>query len=163
MPGKPVRRFAAVAVCAAVLTLGSTGCVDRFLLIRSDPPGARVFLDARPVGTTPVQIPFEHYGSHEILLRHATSEQGREVHYESVAQIVDVDAPWYQWFPIDLAAEFLWPGTITDQHEVTIHMTPQDPATLRAPLDAAAERLGRSDKSPAQPDSAKPTEAGERR
>ncbi|MEM7166473.1 MAG: PEGA domain-containing protein [Planctomycetota bacterium] len=127
---------------SVVATLGTSGCVDRFLLVRSDPPGARVYIDAQAVGTTPVKVPFEHYGSREVLLRHSAQQDGRNVHYKSVAQIVDVKSPWYQWFPLDLAAEFLWPGTITDTHEVTVHLTPQDPEALRAALDEAAERLG---------------------
>ena len=77
------------------------GCVERWLFIRSDPAGARVFVDGRDRGTTPVELPFDHYGTREILLRLKD--------HDSAVHIVKLDPPWYQWFPIDFVSEHLWP------------------------------------------------------
>ena len=40
-----------------VLWAGQTGCVRRRLTVRSNPPGALVYIDDRPIGKTPVSTP----------------------------------------------------------------------------------------------------------
>jgi hypothetical protein len=51
----PFGRLAFVALMAAVFL--SNGCVYRRLIVRSDPPGARVLIDGQEVGYTPTGIP----------------------------------------------------------------------------------------------------------
>ncbi|MCI0652027.1 MAG: PEGA domain-containing protein [Planctomycetes bacterium] len=103
-----------------------SGCVERWLLVRTDPPGARVFLDGRDAGQAPARIPFQHYGTRELLLR----LPGHESH----SQMVEVSAPWYEWFPIDLLAEHAWPWTLEDEHVVDAVLRPTDEERLRAEL-----------------------------
>lgn len=122
----------------AALGLATTGCVDRWLLIRSDPPTrvdalgnvhtARVFLDGADLGAAPARVPFEHYGTHEVVVRLAD--------HDSTTQQIEVATPWYQWFPIDLIAEFLWPWTIHDEHVYTIALSRLDPQAIADRIEA---------------------------
>ena len=102
------------------LLLGS--CVERWLQVRSDPSGALVFLDGQEIGRTPLKIPFDHYGTREVLLWVDPEDTPAEVDYQMVAQNLELKAPWYQWFPLDLFFEQLWPGTIVDSWEFDIRM-----------------------------------------
>jgi hypothetical protein len=45
-----------------------SGCVERKILIQSDPPGALVRMDGRPLGKTPVEVDFTWYGTHEVIV-----------------------------------------------------------------------------------------------
>ena len=84
--------FSVVAVAA------STGCVRRELTIESDPPGALVFLNDQEIGRTPVTRSFTFYGTYDVVLR----LEG----YDTLRAKKLVLAPWWQWVPIDFAAEF---------------------------------------------------------
>lgn len=130
----PVIRLGARILVAGGLIAGvallASGCVERFLLVQSEPTGARVFLDAEEVGTSPVCIPFEHYGTREILLRY----EDRTKSFASARRLVTLSPPWYERFPIDFVAEHLWPATITDLHEVQVTLEPLDAGALEARL-----------------------------
>ncbi|MFQ5655581.1 MAG: PEGA domain-containing protein [Planctomycetota bacterium] len=128
-----------VAIAAA---LALSGCVDRWLVIRSEPSGARVFIDGRERGVTPHREPFHFYGTREILLRLEDPEDAGGPSYRSESRQVEVKPPWYQRFPIDLFAEHLWPGTLVDTHSVEFHLKPLDAGALREELLEEAERRG---------------------
>jgi hypothetical protein len=95
------------------------GCVERSLTIDSDPPGAAVFLDGESLGSSPVTVPFTFYGRREVLLR--------KVGYRNIRRIERVRAPWYQWFPLDLLSEAVWPGTIHDRRSFLYRLEPDGP------------------------------------
>jgi PEGA domain-containing protein len=96
-------RASAAALC--LLLLG--GCVERKLVLRTDPPGAMVSLEDEPVpGRTPLEVPCEWDGVRRVTL----TKEGHHV-LETTA---DVSSRWYDWFPLDFLAQFLWPGTIHD-------------------------------------------------
>jgi hypothetical protein len=94
--------------CLGVLMMvGATGCVERRMVIASDPYGAIVY-DERNVaiGMTPVDKPFTYYGTHRFrLVRDGC---------ETLVVEEKVRAPWYQWFGIDFISENLIPWTIRD-------------------------------------------------
>ena len=90
------------------------GCVDRVLWVRSDPPGADVWVEGKPVGQTPVQIPFVYYGTHHLLVRAPG--------HASVSQNIRVRAPVWQWFPLDFVAENLVPFRLRDEHTVNLRL-----------------------------------------
>ncbi|MCA8959077.1 MAG: PEGA domain-containing protein [Planctomycetes bacterium] len=122
-------------VVVVAILLG--GCVERRLLIESDPAGAIAFLDGFPVGRTPVSVEFHHYGTHELLLRYASNGSGKAGEtYAPKREWVEVQAPWYQHFPIDFLAEF-WPGGIVDEHRVRVTLDRSDPSRE---LDAFEKR-----------------------
>ena len=57
-------------------------------------------------------------------------------------RLVEVSAPWYQWFPIDLVAEFLWPATIVDEHVFDFTLSPISASELEAEYREAARERG---------------------
>ena len=57
-----------VALTFVSLCLPSTGCVRRRLNVRTNPPGALVYVDNQQIGTTPCSVDFIYYGTREIRL-----------------------------------------------------------------------------------------------
>jgi hypothetical protein len=94
------------AVLTLLLVLGGCRTV-RTLEITSDPAGAEVRLDDERAGYTPVRIPFEHYGIRRLTLH----KPGYRTHSERL----DLDAPWYFQFPLDLVSEVLLPIGLRDR------------------------------------------------
>lgn len=145
-PSPRSRLRAAVVVAAAALPalLAGPGCVERKLVIRSDPPGALVSLEDEPVGVpTPVEIPFEFDGVRRVTL----AAPGHQV-LETQARLA---TRWHDWFPLDFVAEFLWPGTIEDVQEFEYRLEPfavpldrpftdEEKAALRERLDDLTAR-----------------------
>jgi hypothetical protein len=84
-----------------------SGCITRTLTIESEPSGAKAFVNGRAVGTTPVSIPFRHYGVYRIEVR---SEGRRPLCTEE-----SILAPWYARFPLCLFSELLLPWRIRDE------------------------------------------------
>lgn len=96
------------------------GCVERRFVIRSDPPGATVWLDGKRAGTTPYIREFVHYGGRSIVVE----KNG----YKTIKVLEEVNAPFYQIFPFELIAEGLIPWTITDERVFDYTLEPQEPA-----------------------------------
>jgi len=92
------------------------GCVDRLISIRSEPPGADVYLDGAKVGVTPpsgfLDVPYHFYGDRELLF----TLKGHRSH----KQVVELDAPWWQIFPFDFLTDVVLPVTLTDRVEVVV-------------------------------------------
>ena len=127
MSCSPGRLFIVIMLAAALLA--ATGCVERNLRIDSDPQGARVSVNDREVGVTPVKLSFLWYGDYDIILRRAGFKT-LKTHYR-------VDAPWYQYPPIDLVAECLIPATIRDEHVLPTYQL--EPAGV-PPIDEVVQR-----------------------
>ena len=99
------------------LWMSATGCVHRRLMIRSNPPGALVFVDNQEIGTTPAAVEFTYYGTRKIQL----VLDG----YETVTDYVAINAPWYQYFPLDFVSENLVPTDIRDIRNLQYEMQPR--------------------------------------
>ena len=125
-------------VATILLIPALAGCVEREFYIRSDPPGALVFLDGVPRGSTPLKIPFEHYGEREVELRLASYA----VHHERIG----ISPPWYQVFPLDFFCEVLLPFNWMDSREIERRLEPVGPEDLEDREDVLerAEALRRS-------------------
>jgi len=107
-----------VIVCLAVLgCLLQTGCVRRRLMVRSNPPGAMVYVDNQPIGTTPCATDFTYYGTREIRLVKAG--------YETLTVNQPIPSPWYQIPPLDFVSENVVPNKIQDYRTVSFNMVPQ--------------------------------------
>lgn len=114
----------------------AAGCVERTLVIESDPPGAEVRLNGSVVGRTPVHVPFRHYGVYDVEVR----KEG----FEPVREGAPVMAPWWARFPVGVFTELLWPGRIRDVHFLRYDLAPPampDRAKLLERAEAAAKRL----------------------
>jgi hypothetical protein len=131
------------ALCAALPL--ATGCVQRRLTIRSNPPGARVYVGDEEIGTTPVSTDFVYYGTRKIRL----VKDG----YETLVVNQPIPTPWYQIPPLDFVSENVVPGEIRDERVVNYQLVPLQ----NVPSD---QLLGRAEQlranSGAQPVSAVP-------
>jgi hypothetical protein len=103
----------AVLVCAAA----GPGCVQRRMTIRSNPPGAMVYIDNQEIGTTPVSTGFVYYGTRQFRL----VKEG----YETLTESRTLPSPWYQFIPLDFVSENLVPGEIRDHHTLDFQLVPQ--------------------------------------
>lgn len=99
-----------------------SGCVERALVITSDPPGAVVTVNQQWRGTTPYVVPFKHYGVYDIWIEHpGVEENGRMVKFYPLHVGEPVRAPGYQYAGADFVSEVLLPTTLRDKH--TLHYT----------------------------------------
>jgi hypothetical protein len=103
----------AFVVCLAA---SSPGCVQRRMTIRSNPPGALVYVDDYEIGHTPVSHDFVYYGTRKIKLE----KDG----YETLVVRQPFPLPWYQIFPLDFVTENLVPWEIRDERMVDLAMQP---------------------------------------
>ena len=114
----------ALAACPA--------CVWKTIGVRSEPPGATVYLDGLEVGQTPVDnIRFDFYGTREIMVE--------KPGYLCERRVVKIAAPWFCVFPIDIVTELFMPWEIYDRRYFYFALKPavqMDKATL---LRRAAE------------------------
>jgi hypothetical protein len=110
------RPYALLLVLCASLPL--TGCVERKLFIRSDPPGATVYLNHEPAlaQKTPAETEFTDYGTYAVRLVQEDCEE--------LEVLAEVEAPWWVYPPFDLVTELLLPVTLKDHHEFTYKLTP---------------------------------------
>lgn len=104
------------AVIGLVCLLTVAGCVQRRMTVRSNPPGALVYVDDYQIGTTPVSTDFIYYGTRKIRL----VKDG----YETLTVRQPFPLPWYQVFPLDFVTENLWPWEIRDERVVDLAMMP---------------------------------------
>jgi hypothetical protein len=93
------------------------GCVRRRLNVRTNPPGALVYVDNQQIGTTPCSVDFTYYGTREIRL----IKPG----FETLTVNQPIPTPWYQIPPIDFVSENLVPTKIRDNRTVTYDLAPQ--------------------------------------
>lgn len=120
------------AVAAAILLCALTGCVHRRMTVRSNPPGAYVYIDDYPIGITPVSTSFTYYGKRKFRL----VRDG----YETLTVEQKIKTPWYEWFGLDFVSENLIPYTIRDEQQLNFQMVPQQ-VPQREQLASRAEEL----------------------
>ena len=101
-----------------------TGCVRRALTIRSEPPGAQVFLNNHLKGETPLTYDFEWYGWYRVTLR----KEG----YERLDDHKPLRSPAFLWIPLDLVFELL-PVEIWDRQTWSYTLVPATPLPTPSP------------------------------
>jgi hypothetical protein len=101
---------------AAAVAVGAAGCVERRYTILTDPPGAIVLENGKPVGPAPVTRPFTYYGDTVFTI----IRDG----YQTLKVRQPIRAPWYQYFPLDFIAENLIPWTLHDNHVWIYNLQP---------------------------------------
>src|SRR5687767_2042073 len=57
-----------ISSCVALTCVLNTGCVRRRLTVRTNPPGAQVFVDDQEIGVTPCSASFIYYGTRKITV-----------------------------------------------------------------------------------------------
>lgn len=116
--------------CVGLLACLATGCVERRFLIETNPPGAVVEVNGRRVGSAPVNVPIAHYGIHRIRI----FAPG----YQTLVVDQPIDAPWYEYFPIDFVSENLIPYTFRDIRRQRYDLIPEQVASPDDLLDRSS-------------------------
>lgn len=130
----------ALALCAL---LAATGCVRRTLVITSEPDDARVLLDGRTIGRTPLEVPFTWYGRREVMLFKEGADieiverEGADPNTYRLATQIELVRPAYQAPGAEVVSDLLYPGTIEDRQEFHFVLEPVD-----RPEGAAADVAG---------------------
>jgi len=102
--------------------------VRQSLTIRTDPPGALVYVNDELKGESPVTYDFQWYGWYRLTVR----KEG----YERLDDRRRLHAPLHLWIPFDLVMEVL-PFTISDTREWTYALTPTTALPTPVPPDVS--------------------------
>ncbi|MBC23914.1 MAG: hypothetical protein CMJ32_08385 [Phycisphaerae bacterium] len=86
-----------ILLLLVLVMMASTGCVRRKIDITSDPSGARVWLNDREVGRTPIEVDFTYYGRYDVRLELAG--------YQPVWTVGSANAPVWDTIGADLVME----------------------------------------------------------
>jgi hypothetical protein len=118
---------------ALVLTvaLSQTGCVRRRMTVRTNPPGAVVYVDEQRIGVSPVSTNFIYYGTRNVQV----AKDG----YETVKEKHRLAPPWYQYPVIDFFAENLWPFELRDERVLDFELPPQQATSPAKVMDRAGQ------------------------
>jgi hypothetical protein len=112
--------------------LVSTGCIRKRMTVRTNPPGAMVYIDKQPVGLSPVSTNYTYYGSRNIeIVRDG---------YRTERFLRRINPPWYAIPPLDFFTETLYPFEVRDERIVDVQLTP-DPVVPSEALIASGEQL----------------------
>jgi len=110
----------------------SIGCVERRLMITSEPPGALVFLNDQEVGRTPLEVPFTWYGVYDVKLE----QEG----YQTLLTQLEAERPWWEAPGPDLFAEALPNRRVQiDWHLKMLPAVPASEVDPRRVLDFASQ------------------------
>ncbi|QDU54722.1 PEGA domain-containing protein [Aeoliella mucimassa] len=129
-------RYQAIAIGMLVL-LSATGCVRRRLTVRSNPPGALVYVDNQQVGTTPCSVDFTYYGTRELRL----VKSG----YETLTVNQPIPTPWYQYPPLDFFSDNFAMTKIRDNRTTAVfELQPQTMLPVEEIIRRGEELRGRA-------------------
>jgi hypothetical protein len=98
------------------MTAIPVGCVQREMVVISDPPGAVVTLNDREMGRTPFKKQFLWYGNYDVVLR----KDG----YQTLKTTAEITAPIWQFVPFDLITDFL---PLRDEETISFKLKPDSP------------------------------------
>lgn len=125
-----MKKLAVFAV--VVIVIAVAGCVKKSIGVRTDPPGATIFLDGLEVGTSPLErSPFDFYGTREIMV----VKSG----YVIERRLVEIEQPWFTYFPFDVVSELLLPYNIQDRHHYYFMLEPMPPVDREVVLRNAEQ------------------------
>ncbi len=122
--------FSLVLSASCFVLLCVAGCVTRSLTIKSEPPGALVYMDDQLKGRSPLSYDFLWYGWHRVTLRKAG--------YERLADHKLLHSPVYLWIPFDLVME-LAPFRIRDIRTWVYALTPSPAMPTPVPPEIGSE------------------------
>jgi len=121
----------------------SAGCVERRLLIRTNPPGAMAYVDDYRVGLTPIGTSFTYYGTRKIRL----VKDG----YHPLTVYERINPPWYEVPPFDFFAENILRREIRDTRVLEYQLTPQPVSPPQQLLERAESLRSRATAQPPLP------------
>jgi hypothetical protein len=115
------------------LLTAETGCngVRRRLTVRTDPPGATVWINDQEIGRTPISHNVVYSGTYKIRL----AMEGKK----TKTVMYTLKTPWYLWPGVDFISENLVPGEIRDQQICNERMEPDLVAAPEELFENAAQ------------------------
>jgi hypothetical protein len=113
----PVARVVGWLLLTLMFGACASGCVERRMTVRSNPPGALLYVDDYEVGVTPVTTSFIYYGTRKIRL----VKDG----FETLTVMQPIPTPWYEYVPLDFVSENIVPGQISDRRCLDFQLKPQ--------------------------------------
>ncbi len=130
-PYKVAKRL--VAMVLVSVSFAFAGCIRKRMTVRSNPPGANVYIDKQPIaGQTPVSTNFTYYGTRSIeIVRDG---------YRTERFLRKFNPPWYAIPPLDFFSETLWPFEKRDERIIDVQLSPE-PIVPREALVASGEQL----------------------
>ena len=102
------------------------------MIFETAPLGATVRLDDEIVGRTPLDLRFDHYGTHQLTIY----REG----YRTYSEEIKVETPWYSYFPLDFVTEVLLPFGWRDYHRFEIALEPESGHVTGGDLEAVLQR-----------------------
>lgn len=127
---KPFYQFMILTLMVLIVT--QWGCIRKRMTVRTNPPGAMVYVDKQPIGLTPVSTSFIYYGT-----------RGLEIFrdgYKTERFLRKTRPPWYAIPPLDFFSETLWPFETRDERIIDVQLSPE-PDVPRDALIASGEQL----------------------
>jgi len=121
-------RLACVGLLLAA-SFATTGCVRRRLTVRTNPPGAQVFVDDQEIGVTPCSASFVYYGTRKITVM----KDG----YKTETLFQKLNPPWYEIPPLDFVSENLVARELRDERIVDMQLAPEEIVPQQKLLDRA--------------------------
>ena len=129
--GEPAACLCRLLLLAVLLSLCvGGGCVRRRMTIRSQPPGAQVFIDDQEIGVTPVSTSYTYYGTRKIQL----IKDG----FETLTVQQNFHPSWYSVPPLDFFSENLYSGELRDERVLDFQLIPQRIVPIDELLDRAS-------------------------
>ena len=104
-------------IFALCCTFCLTGCVQRRLIVKTQPEGAFVSVGNQPVGYTPLSVPFTYYGTRDFKIE----KDG----YQTINTQQRIRTPWYLTFPVSFFTENFSPREIRDERVFDFQLQPK--------------------------------------
>jgi hypothetical protein len=127
--------LATVSVGGLCFAVCLAGCVTRRMTVRTNVPGAQVYVDNYEIGRTPASTDFTYYGTRNIRI----VKDG----FETLTVQQQIAPKWYQIPGIDFLAENVWPFEVRDERQFAYNLQPQYVVPTDA-LVGRAEELRRA-------------------
>lgn len=131
-----------IALALLLAAAAASGCVERALVITSEPSGADITVNQQWKGKTPYVLPFKHYGVYDIWIEHpGVEENGKMVKFYPLHVGEPIRAPGFQYAGVDFVTEVLLPTTLRDQHNLHYTLERVDKADDVDDVLARAQQL----------------------
>ena len=136
-----LRSILSVMIASSMLVLlydTTDAAVRRRITIKTDPPGALVYIDDQEIGVTPVSTSFTYYGTRKIQI----VKDG----YETVTVLREIKPPWYQIPGIDFVTENLIRREFRDERLIQFKLVPLKIRTTNELIQRGLELNNEPDK-----------------